>query len=66
MPTVLLALCALAVMMPAARVLSALIDPPLVGAWLGAFAYMAAYALVMQVRLHGGRWTAIRLAAAGA
>ena len=65
-PTLALAACALGVMFPAAWVLSRLIDPPLVGAWLGAFAYMAVFALAMQVRFHGGRWMDIRIGEAQA
>ncbi|MEE8435235.1 MAG: MATE family efflux transporter [bacterium] len=62
LPTLALAACALGVMFPGAWWLSTLVDPPLVGAWLGAFGYMAAYAALMQWRFHGGRWLTIRLA----
>ena len=62
LPTLALLACALGVMFPGAWWLSTLVDPPLVGAWLGAFAYMAAYAALMQWRFHGGRWLTIRLA----
>ena len=61
LPTLALAACALGVMFPGAWWLSTLIDPPLVGAWLGAFVYMAAYAALMQWRFRGGRWLTIRL-----
>ena len=61
-PTLALAVCALGVMFPGAWWLSTLITPPLVGAWLGAFVYMVAYAALMQWRFHGGRWLNIRLA----
>lgn len=60
-PTLALLACALGVMFPAAWWLSTLVDPPLVGAWLGAFGYMAVYAALMQWRFHGGRWLTIRL-----
>ncbi len=54
--------CAAAVLFPAAWMLSLLVQPPLVGAWLGAFAYILVYAAAMQWRRAGRRWTRIRLA----
>ncbi len=57
-----LVICALGIMFPAAWGLSRAVEPPLVGAWLGAFAYMAVFAALMLLRFRSGRWTAIRLA----
>jgi hypothetical protein len=35
----------------------------MLGAWLGAFAFMLVYAAAMQWRFHGGRWMTIRIGA---
>jgi len=62
MPMIVLAVLSVAVLFPGAWVLARLVSPPLIGAWLGAFAYMLAYAAAMQWRFHRGPWTRIRLA----
>lgn len=62
-PTLALIACSLLVMFPAAWGLSRLVTPPMLGAWLGAFAYMLVYAAAMQWRFHGGRWMTIRIGA---
>ncbi len=60
-PMLALVLCALGIMFPAAWGLSRAVEPPLMGAWLGAFAYMAVFAALMLLRFAGGRWTAMRI-----
>ena len=62
-PMLALVACSLVVMFPAAWGLSRLVDPPLLGAWLGAFAYMLAYAAAMLWRFRGGHWMNIRIGA---
>ena len=59
LPTLGLMACALGVLFPASWLLARAIEPGLVGAWLGAFAYMIAYAALMQWRFHAGRWATI-------
>jgi len=49
-PTLLLVGCAVGVMFPTAFFLSRLLEPGLVGAWLGAFAYLLIFASVMMYR----------------
>jgi len=49
-PTLLLVGCAVGVMFPTAFFLSQLLEPCLVGAWLGAFAYIVTLATVMMYR----------------
>ncbi|HID98695.1 MAG TPA: MATE family efflux transporter [Thiotrichaceae bacterium] len=49
-PTLLLVGCAVGVMFPTAFFLSQLLEPGLVGAWLGAFAYIVTLATVMMYR----------------
>ena len=61
-PLAVLLVCSLGVLFPGAWLLSQLVSPPLIGAWLGACAYMVAYAAAMQWRFHSGAWTRIRLA----
>lgn len=50
------------VLYPATLLLAAAVEPPVMGAWLGAFAYLVVYALAMQWRFHRGAWMRIRLA----
>ena len=63
-PTLALAACAVGVLYPAAWGLTHLVEPPMVGAWLGAFLYMLVYAFVMHLRFRSGAWLAIRLTGA--
>lgn len=60
-PMLALAGCVLVVMFPAAWGLSLLVQPPLVGAWLGASLYMACYAALMVWRFRSGRWAQVLL-----
>jgi MATE family multidrug resistance protein len=60
-PTLALAACALAVLFPGAFLLARLVEPGLVGAWLGAFAYMVVNAICMVGRFRSGRWAHLQL-----
>lgn len=51
----------LGVLFPGSWGLSQVVQPPLIGAWLGAFAYMVLLAGAMVWRLHGGAWRHMRL-----
>jgi MATE family multidrug resistance protein len=57
-PTLLLVGCAIVIMFPAAAILSRWVEPGLVGAWLGAFAYLVVLATMMMYRYRSGKWTA--------
>lgn len=61
-PMAVLAVCSAAVLLPATLLLSRVVTPPLLGAWLGACVFMVVYAAAMQWRLHSGAWLRIRLA----
>ncbi len=58
-PTLLLLGCAVGVMFPAAALLSRLVEPGLVGAWLGAFAYIVTLAAMMIYRYRSNKWAVI-------
>jgi MATE family multidrug resistance protein len=58
-PTLFLVGCAVGIMFPAATLLSQLIEPGLVGAWLGAFVYMVALSAMIIYRYRSNRWTVI-------
>ena len=60
-PFLMLLASTLGVMLPGAWVLARVVHPPIVGAWLGACAFMLVYAVLMLRRLHGGRWMHIVL-----
>jgi len=62
LPLLVLAVCSLSVLFPGAWFLAQVVSPPLIGAWMGAFAYMLVYATAMQWRFHSGAWARIRLA----
>ena len=54
-------LAVLTIMYPAAWVLSSQVEPGLLGAWLGAWGYMAVLAGLMVMRLRGGHWRTVTL-----
>lgn len=56
---------ALAIMLPAAWGLARTVQPPLLGAWLGLFAFIAANGLVLWWRFERGGWQRIRLRGGG-
>lgn len=58
-PTLFLVGCAVGIMFPAAILLSQLIEPGLVGAWLGAFIYIVALSAMIMYRFRSNRWTVI-------
>jgi len=58
-PTLLLVACAVGVMFPAAIIFSKLVEPGLLGAWLGAFIYIVVLAAIMMYRYRSNRWTVI-------
>jgi multidrug resistance protein, MATE family len=58
-PTLLLILCAVFVMFPTAFLLSRWIEPGLVGAWLGGFAYLFILATVITYRYRSEKWKTI-------
>ncbi|EIJ41499.1 putative efflux protein, MATE family [Beggiatoa alba B18LD] len=60
-PSILLVLCIVAILFPAAISLSTFIQPPLVGIWLGAFVYMIVLAGFMLYRYRSNRWMHIHL-----
>jgi len=58
-PTLFLIACAAGIMFPAAILLSQLIEPGLVGAWIGAFIYLVALSVMIIYRYRSNRWIAI-------
>lgn len=58
-PMLLLVGCAVGIMFPVATLLSRMLVPGLVGAWLGAFAYVVALATMMMYRYRSDKWTVI-------
>jgi MATE family multidrug resistance protein len=58
-PTLFLMGCAAGIMFPAAMLLSQLIEPGLLGAWLGTFIYMVALSALIMYRYRSNRWTVI-------
>ncbi|RKZ51745.1 MAG: hypothetical protein DRR00_10715 [Candidatus Parabeggiatoa sp. nov. 3] len=58
-PTLFLIACAAGIMFPAAILLSQLIEPGLVGAWIGAFIYLVALSVMIIYRYQSNRWIVI-------
>lgn len=58
-PMIFLILCAVLVMFPAASLLSRWIEPGLAGAWLGVFAYLFTFAVLITYRYRSGKWQVI-------
>ena len=58
-PTFLLFGCAILVMFPTALFLSQQLEPGLVGAWLGAFAFLIVLSILMIYRYRSGHWQTI-------
>jgi multidrug resistance protein, MATE family len=55
-PTLLLVACTFGIMFPTAFVLSRLVEPGLVGAWLGALAYLVIFSLMLRYRFQKNSW----------
>jgi MATE family multidrug resistance protein len=64
-PTAILAACAGLVLLPGAWWLSRVIEPGVVGGWIGAFGYMALLAVLLLWRFERGAWERTRIIPAG-
>ncbi|MEM7016247.1 MAG: MATE family efflux transporter, partial [Pseudomonadota bacterium] len=60
-PSVIMIANMVLVMLPCVLVFSDIIEPGMLGAWIGGALYIAAIAVALWVRFNGGKWTQMEL-----